>query len=360
MRLVVADDRALRPAHEDLVALLDRVDKAASRFRPDSELSGANARAGLPTPVSRLLVELVDAALGAAAATDGAVDPTLGQTLRELGYDRDIALLRASDVSPTSAVDSAAALAGAPPSVPTNDRAAGEARPGHRWSRIRLDRRAGLLTVPRGVELDLGATAKAWTADLAARTFADRYGTGVLVELGGDLAVAGPAGDGWRVRVAERAGGPGQVVTVRHGGVATSTTTLRTWQRDGQRRHHVIDPRSGQPTDGPWRTASVWAATGLEANMASTAALVLGADALAWLTQRGFAARLVAQDGSVTTTAGWPRPTDTSTAPAADTRAPTDPDATPEFDQVFRRQGHGATRATSPTPENVILAGAPS
>jgi thiamine biosynthesis lipoprotein len=70
--------------------------------------------------------------------------------------------------------------------------------------------------------------------------------------------------------------------------------------------HHIVDPRTGLPADGPWRTATVAADDALRANAASTAAIVLGADALDWLDAAGYAARLVARDGSVHTTAGWP------------------------------------------------------
>jgi thiamine biosynthesis lipoprotein len=282
--LVVDDPAALNPATADLRALLDRVDTAASRFRPDSELSRANGYAGRPVPVSRLLVELVDAALAAAADTGGAVDPTLGADLAALGYDRDLRLIasRGPAVAPRAS--------------------------SRRWQDVRLDREVGLLTVPRGSVLDLGATAKAWTADRAARRLSRRYGTAVLVELGGDLAVAGHRPDGWCVTVAERAGETGQLVLLRGGGLATSTTTVRRWQRDGHDLHHLLDPRTGAPTAGPWRTVSVAADSALAANTASTAAIVLGADAAPWLDERGLAARLIAEDGTVTTAGRWPVP----------------------------------------------------
>jgi thiamine biosynthesis lipoprotein len=284
VRLVVDDERALRPATADLIALLARVDAAASRFRGDSALSIANRRAGRPTPVSRLLVDLVDAALGAAGRTDGAVDPTLGLAMQRIGYHCDI---RA--VAPHGA-----------------EIAPGTPRPGA-WRTVRLHREAGLLTVPAGTALDLGATAKAWTADHAAQSLAARYGTAVLVELGGDLAVAGDRPEGWCVRVAEREGADGQLVLVRGGGLTTSTTTARTWRRGGRAMHHIVDPRTGLPAAGRWRTASVAASSALAANTASTAAIVRGEDAVEWLTGRGLAARLVDADGTVVTTPGWPR-----------------------------------------------------
>lgn len=284
VRLVVDDPRALAPATADLLAVLERVDVAASRFRADSALTRANRRAGRPTPVPGLLLQLVDAALDAAAQTGGAVDPTLGRTLRELGYDRDIAAVAAR----------AGAVAPSGPRIGA-------------WRAVRVDHAGGRLTVPAGVELDLGATAKAWTADHAAHALARRYDTAVLVELGGDLAVAGNRPDGWCVRVAEREGADGQSVLVRHGGLTTSTTTLRTWRRGDLTVHHLIDPATGAPATGPWRTASVAAPCALAANVASTAAIVRGAGAVDWLIRRGLAARLVARDGTVVTTAGWPR-----------------------------------------------------
>lgn len=282
VRLVVGDRNVLGRAARDLDGLLARVDGVASRFRDDSVLVRVNRLAGRPVPVPALLVDLVAAALEAASATEGAVDPTVGLSMRTLGYDRDIAAVLGHDVPGTAP-----------------KRAGG-------WRAVRLDRRTGLLTVPCGFALDLGATAKAWTADHAARSLAARYDTPVLVELGGDVAVGGPARP-WLLRVAEREGGDGQIVTLPAGGLATSTTTVRTWHQAGADVHHIVDPTTGRPADGPWRTASVAADSALQANFASTAAIVKGTGALAWLATRGVAARLVAQDGSVTTVGAWPR-----------------------------------------------------
>jgi len=284
VRLVVDDERVLRPAAADLAALLARVDSAASRFRRDSALSKANANAGRPVPVPRLLVDLVAAGLDAAEQTGGLVDPTVGVALGRLGYDRDIAAI-APDGPGITAGPSAAS-----------------------WREVRLDREVGLLTVPIGASLDLSATAKAYIADHAAHALARRYDTAVLVELGGDLAVAGNRPLGWCVDVAERAGDAGQHVLVRHGGMATSTTVIRQWRRGGAPVHHIVDPRTGRPAAGPWRTVSVYAPCALAANTASTAAIVLGEGALDWFADRNLAARFVAQDGTVTAVGSWPRP----------------------------------------------------
>jgi thiamine biosynthesis lipoprotein len=281
VRLVVDDERVLARATEDLTALLAGVDRVASRFRADSALSIANARAGKPTAVPKLLVDLVAAAIQAAQQTAGAVDPTVGRAMAGIGYDRDFAAIDAS-VEP-------------------------HAQRGIRdWRSVKLDRELGLLTVPVGTALDLGATAKSYVADHAARALAARYDTAVLVELGGDLAVAGHRPDGWCVQVAEREGGDGQLVLVRHGGLATSTTTVRRWTQAGRPMHHIVDPRTGEPANGRWRTVTVAAPRALAANVASTAAIVMGDAGLAWLENRGLAARLIDNDGAVHTTAGWP------------------------------------------------------
>jgi thiamine biosynthesis lipoprotein len=129
---------------------------------------------------------------------------------------------------------------------------------------------------------------------------------GVLVELGGDVSVAGGPVGGWPVRVAEQEGADGQVVLVRSGGIATSTTTIRTWARGGRRQHHIVDPRTGAPTEGPWRTASVYAGSALDANTASTAAIVMGEQALPWLEAHNYRARLVGPTGEIVTTTTWP------------------------------------------------------
>jgi len=115
---------------------------------------------------------------------------------------------------------------------------------------------------------------------------------------------------GWPVLLADHHGasldGPGERIALFEGGLATSSTLARSWPTDRGRMHHVIDPRTGVPAAGMWRTVSVAAASCLDANVASTAALVLGADALSWLEQRNVHARLVARSGAVMGTRDWP------------------------------------------------------
>ncbi|WP_275290837.1 FAD:protein FMN transferase [Amycolatopsis sp. La24] len=286
--LVVTEPDRLPIATDLLRTELRAVDETCSRFRDDSEIAELHRHAGSPVRVSPLLAEALQVALRAAEATGGLVDPTVGQAVCDLGYDRDF-----------SAIDRDLAAPVKP---------AGEA-PG--WWRITADWPRREVVVPRGVRLDLGATGKAWAADHASTVLARELGCGVLVGLGGDVAVAGraPAG-GWPVVVGEdhAAADPlrDPVIAVASGGLATSSTVCRTWRRAGRTVHHIVDPRTGDIPDPCWRTVTVAAATCADANTASTAAVVLGELAPAWLAERRLPARLVASDGRVVRVAGWP------------------------------------------------------
>jgi thiamine biosynthesis lipoprotein len=267
---------------------LDAIDLACSRFRDDSELALVNRSPGQWVEVSDLFLEATNTALGAARATGGDVDPTVGRALRVAGYDRDFAEL---------------------PAVRTG-RVRFAPAPGRRL--VQVDRRRPAVRVPRGVELDFGATAKALAADRAARACAAVLGGGVLVNLGGDIAVGGPAPDGgWPVRVTDdhEAGfdAPGQTISISSGGLATSSVAVRRWRNGSSGSlHHIIDPASGRPVAEFWRTVSVAAADCVAANVASTAAIVRGAAALPWLDSLRLPARLVAPDGVVARVSNWP------------------------------------------------------
>jgi thiamine biosynthesis lipoprotein ApbE len=288
IRVLTTDPCAAEPARGAVASELDAVDRACSRFRDDSELSLVQRAAGVPTPVSPLLAELVATSLRVARATGGAVDPTVGTALRALGYDDDFDRIP-GDAGPIRL---------RPRSVPG-------------WRLVDLDPSSGVLRLPAGVELDLGATAKALAADRAARSAARAAGCGVLVSLGGDLAIAGPPPEGgWPVLVTDRhdapPDAPGQTVFLTGGGLATSSTTVRRWRRGGALLHHIVDPATGLPARECWRTVSVGAATCVDANGAATAAIVWGDRALDRLARRGLPARLVRPDGSVAIVAGWP------------------------------------------------------
>jgi FAD:protein FMN transferase len=287
--VAVVDPATLPAAREQLGRWLDTVDLACSRFRQDSELVRVNAEAGKAVSVSPVLARFLRFALEAARTTDGCIDPTLGIPLRAAGYDRTFALVRERE---------SWRIAPAASHRPT-------------WRSVVLDDDRNTLRIPPGIELDLGATAKALAADDAATAIAASCRTGVLVSLGGDLAVAGSAPpEGWSVLIADDHATPlgsgGPAVSIATGGVATSSTTVRRWRTDTGEAHHIIDPHTCLPSVTPWRTVSVAAATCADANVAATAAIILGEAAVDWLARRQVHARCVRRDGSVVTVGGWP------------------------------------------------------
>ena len=280
-RIVVTEPRRLDAAVAIADQLLADVERAASRFRPDSEVLGLAVGWN---DLSPMLADLVREALVAAWLSNGAVDPTLGATLVGLGYDRTLAELPRDGHRRLTVV----------PPVPG-------------WRSLRLD--GGRLHRPAGVQLDLGATAKAVAADRTAAAIAYELGTGVLVSLGGDIATSGPApDDGWQVTVQDLPADVPQQVTLHAGAaIATSSTAKRTWTRDGRTLHHLIDPATGAPTTGPWRTVTVVATDCARANTASTGAIVKGYQAAGWLRGLGFPARLTDHAGRVRTINGFPQ-----------------------------------------------------
>jgi thiamine biosynthesis lipoprotein len=301
VHLVVADAERLPAARAACEKILAGVDLSCSRFRDDSDLVRANRNAGRWVEVDSLLIRAVIEAVRVADATDGLVDPTLADQLVALGYDRDLDEIHAN---PANVSDLATAIPAQPP-VPEG------------WRRIDIDLE-GAIRVPRGLGLDLGATGKAFAADLIAGTVPLQAGTALIISLGGDVAVGalddlpGAFIHHWQVAVAERPEDSfrpeAEVVVLEEGGLATSSTLARRWRRGGAAMHHLLDPRTGLPVDPIWRTASVCAASCLDANAASTAAIVMGDLAPAWLWEHDLAARLVAADGRVMRIAGWPDP----------------------------------------------------
>jgi thiamine biosynthesis lipoprotein ApbE len=289
VELVVTDPRAVAPATAVLQRELDRVEQVASRFRPDSEIVRLqHASIGTPgraQPVSDDLYEAVTIAVRAAALSDGAVDPTVGAALCELGYDRDFS----------------AVADGIPGSLPV-------ARPVPGWQTVTVDAERRAIGLLPGTVLDLGATAKAWAADRASAAVADQLGCGTLVSLGGDLAVRNAPDGGFSVGIADICGDRTATVqvSVASGGLATSGVGRRHWMLGRHPVHHLVDPETGLPVDSYWRTASVAAGSCVDANTASTAAMVKGVGAVTWLEERSLPARLVRADGLAFTAARWP------------------------------------------------------
>jgi thiamine biosynthesis lipoprotein len=265
---------------------LERIDKAASRFRADSEISRVHRAQGHPVDISPCLFEAVSAALRVAEATDGAVDPTVGNAMTRLGYDRNFAEI----------------AGGVSGSLPEESPVVG-------WQSIELDHANRTLRVPPGTLIDLGATAKALTADRIAQRVSMTLGCGVLVSLGGDVSMGGPPPTGgFRVGLADVSGAAEacETVAITSGGLATSGIMSRRWRLGHHTVHHIVDPMTGLSATPAWRTVTVTAASCVDANAASTAAMVKGANAEEWLDSLHLPARLVSVDGRIRRVAGWP------------------------------------------------------
>lgn len=258
-----------------------------SRFRPESELSRLNARVGEPVGVSPLLYEVLEIALRAAAATGGVYDPTLLRQLIAAGYSRSF------DELPREQ----APLVGW-----------GALTPGGGWRGIRRDPARHEVTLPRGVGLDFGGIAKGMAVDATLALLGERGIEPALVNAGGDLAVAGlpPGEPAWPISV-PGVGEERWSVPLARGAMATSGLARRQWRQGGERRHHLLDPRTGAPTENGLWSVSVVTGRCAQAEVAAKAAFVLGpAEGAAFLERIGVAGLLVAEDGRRTLAGPWP------------------------------------------------------
>ncbi len=282
--LTTEHDAQMDEATKRLWYWLDLVDASCNRFRDDSELSRLNGARGATLEVSSTLALALDAALRAAEATGDLVDPTVLPALLALGYDRDFDELALGDAVRER------------PAVPSMGPSA-----------IHLDRDAQTVTLDPPCQLDLGASAKALVVDLVADEVA--ASGGVVVELGGDVAVRGEGPEGpWAIAVSDalEVRGDEPRVTLRHGGIATSSTTTRTWRVGERTVNHIVDPRTGHCARGLYTTATVSASDCVLANAFATAALLWNEDASYHIAQAGWSARLVRRDGSLEFVGGWP------------------------------------------------------
>lgn len=277
-------DQQMPFAEQRLWHWVNAFDAACNRFRSDSEISRLNSHHDGPVVVSDTLALALEAALDAAQRTGGLCDPTVLPSLLALGYDRDYdELATATDVvlAPTTPAPGVGA--------------------------ITFNRQHSTVELQPGCQLDLGASAKALVVDLVANDLAP-YG-GIVVELGGDVAVRGRGPSGpWVIGVSDTLTITGDEprISFTNGGIATSSATTRTWRAGEKTVNHIIDPRTGHFASGPIATATVSASSCVIANAFATAALLWGDDAGYHIAQAGWSGRLVHRDGSVEFVGGWP------------------------------------------------------
>jgi len=217
-------------------AEFERLEQIMSRFRADSELSQLN-REGV-VEAGPDLVRVVELALEARESSGGLFDPTVHGALVAAGYDRSFAEL------------------------PLDGPAAGD--PGACGGRVSVE--GSTIQLESSTQLDLGGIGKGYTVDRVAAVLA-RTGS-CLVNAGGDLAVRGGA---WPVGIAD-----GLTVELTRGAIATSGRDRRSWRRDGEAQHHLIDPSTGRPARTDLLRVTVVAASAVEADVLAKIAFLGG------------------------------------------------------------------------------------
>ncbi|MFN8023940.1 MAG: FAD:protein FMN transferase [Acidimicrobiales bacterium] len=268
---------------------IDTLERRWSRFRHDSEVSRLNAAQGEPLEVSADTALLVALAQHAWRLTGGTFDPTLLHALHAAGYDRSFDEVRAGTATT--------------PAVPAR-------LPIVRPLVTDVDVRGHLVTFPAGLGFDAGGIGKGLAADLTAELLVDAGATGCCVNLGGDLRVigAGPAGAGWTIAIDEpRTDEPVATVGLADGAVATSTALRRTWLSNGEPRHHLIDPVTGEPSASDVALASAIAGEAWLAEVLAKTALLRGTARAFDVFDRDTAGLVVDHAGRVRTSDGLAR-----------------------------------------------------
>jgi FAD:protein FMN transferase len=271
--------------------VLEDVEAALTRFRPDSELCRLNADPRRAVPASRLLHHFALAVRSAGARSGGLVDATLVAPLERQGYT-----VSRVGVAPAGLDE---ALASAPPRRPARP------APARAYAGVGVDE-DGRIVCPPGVRLDSGGIGKGLAADLAAITVP--AGIRFAMSCGGDLAIGGtsPAAP-WEIAVTSaRTGEPVHLLRVRGGGVATSGISARLWRRDdGAFAHHLLDPATGEPAWTGLVAVTAVGATTIEAEILAKTALLSGPEPARTLVARRGGV-LQHDDGRVEIVAGPP------------------------------------------------------
>ena len=258
-----------------------------SRFIGTSDIAMLALAGGQAVQVVTETIELVEQMLQAHFATEGFFDPTLMVALNEAGYSKSRV---SDDISVLPVAGGSSAL-----------------------SDVRIDHNTNEITLPAGMSLDPGGIGKGMAADLIARDLMDMGVQGVSISMGGDVALAGTPddGDNWVVNI----GAPHDytevidTVRLRAGGVATSTLAARTWDTDGEHRHHVIDPRTQKPvsvTATSTLQATVVAGSAAWAEAFATALTVCASeDAERLVIRHNLAALLIIHNGQRIELGSW-------------------------------------------------------
>lgn len=283
--LACVDNGSDQPPLElaDVPGWFEEWEQILSRFRVDSELTRLNRAGHRPIPVSEPLWKVFQSALHLENFTGGLVTPTVAEAVQEVGYDRDFSLLTGQILAPFDS----------DPIVVSP------------LSTVTWDEATHSICLPDDVQLDFGGIAKGWAAEQVVNRL--KHLGSALMNCGGDIAMSGPLLDGnpWEIgiyRPFDRSRGYiGMMYFRRECGVATSSTDRRRWMQGNVLRHHIIDPHTGLSAESDVISATIVAATAVEAEAAAKSALILGSQAgMAWLeADPTLAGLLILEDAQV-------------------------------------------------------------
>jgi len=248
---------------ERAATVFEECEQRFSRFRPTSELSQINRHGRGGVAVSIEMQQVLTAANDLRARTHGLVDVGVGGAVRDWGYERTFSEI--TDLAERPAVDL--------------------------HSGWHLD--GNMVYLDEGTALDLGGVAKGWTSD---RVVEDGHAT--VASAGGDVRSSDPT---LVVEILDRNDAVATEVHIGIGALATSSRAKRRWNVASSEAHHIIDPRTMRPAASPIVSASVVAATAVEAEAGAKAVLILGAEGLKWADEQLWIRQAVAlwHDGTV-------------------------------------------------------------
>ena len=238
---------------------IDECEQRFSRFLPASELSDLNRSAGNWIPISDDMMDILQLSLKYYKETNGIFDPSILSDLKRIGYDRSMDEIRRNGVSGVADISN-------PISGPA-------------FHEIDFDLTNHRVRLPHGMEIDLGGIAKGWIVEKTAQVL-NRYVGTCGVSAGGDILFIGRPLDGmdWDVYL-EDPRCPTESLAQLHipcGAIATSSIMKRTWAQGEKIRHHLIDPRTGEPAETDWLSVTVITPNVITAEVYAKALLIAG------------------------------------------------------------------------------------
>jgi thiamine biosynthesis lipoprotein len=225
---------------------IEASERRFTRFSEESELSSLNRSAGHWFQASPDLFEVIKEALFYFHKTNGLFDPSILPSLRHAGYVQSMDEIRRLGAAPQAAPQPVSPL-------PAFSSA---------FDSIKLNEADATIRLPADMQIDLGGIAKGWIAERAARLL-NQYTPACAVSAGGDMFLIDyPDGrDFWEVGLEDPRNPQVDllVLEAREGAIATSSVVKRAWKQGGVSRHHLIDPRTGEPANTAWLSVTVLA-----------------------------------------------------------------------------------------------------